>query len=175
MLQLITCNGKKSSHSSKMCTYKLQLHFHRIQFVNMFVSTYVKIRIWNNQRITITCSHLAPIKILLLFHACKYKNKANGDESVLAFEIYLWSKVICFVLSQWYLLNHIAFHAMLLVSLESSWWVGVHQLGLRLFGATMWKLLINEPFFQWKLNKIKTKNCIGIWRHYWLKTLGGLN
>ncbi len=34
---------------------------------------------------------------------------------------------------------------------------------LRLFGATMWKLLIIEPFFQWKLNKIKTENCIEFW------------
>jgi hypothetical protein len=28
----------------------------------------------------------------------------------------------------------------------------------------VWKLLIIEPFFQWKLNKIKTENCIEIWR-----------
>jgi hypothetical protein len=26
--------------------------------------------------------------------------------------------------------------------------IGVHQIGLRLFGATMWKLLIIEPFPQ---------------------------
>ncbi len=55
-----------------------------------------------------------------------------------------------------------ALHAVLLVSLESSWWVGVHRLGLRLFGATVLKLLIIEPFSQWKLNKIQTENCIGI-------------
>jgi hypothetical protein len=42
------------------------------------------------------------------------------------------------------------------------WKVGVNPLGLRLFGAMMWKLII-EPFFQWKLNKIETKNCIEIW------------
>ncbi len=74
MLQLITCNGKKSSHSSKMCTYKLQLHFHIIQLVNMFVSTYARIRIQNNQRITITCSHLASIKISILF-SCMHIQK----------------------------------------------------------------------------------------------------
>jgi len=34
----------------------------------------------------------------------------------------------------------------------------VHWLGLRLFGATMWKLLVIEPFSQWKLNKIETEN-----------------
>ncbi len=54
-------------------------------------------------------------------------------------------------------------HATILVSLESSWWVRVQQLGLRLFGAMMWKLLIIEPFCEWKLNKIKTESSIDIW------------
>jgi hypothetical protein len=31
------------------------------------------------------------------------------------------------------------------------------------FGATVWKLLIIEPFSQWKLNKIESENPIGIW------------
>jgi hypothetical protein len=43
----------------------------------------------------------------------------------------------------------------------------VHQLGLKLFGVTMWKLLIIEPFSQWKLNKLETENNIGIWKHSW--------
>ncbi len=51
-------------------------------------------------------------------------------------------------------------HAVLLVSLESSQWVGVHWLGLRLFGATVWKLLIVELFSQQKLNKIKTETAL---------------
>ncbi len=51
----------------------------------------------------------------------------------------------------------------LLVSSENSWWVWVHQLGLRLFGATVWKVLIIKPFVQWKLNKIEIENRIGIW------------
>jgi hypothetical protein len=38
------------------------------------------------------------------------------------------------------------FHAVLLVALESSQWVKVHRLGLRLFVAIVWKLLIIEPF-----------------------------
>jgi hypothetical protein len=29
----------------------------------------------------------------------------------------------------------------------------MHQLGLKLFGITVWKLLIIKPFFQWKVNK----------------------
>jgi hypothetical protein len=58
-------------------------------------------------------------------------------------------------------------HVVFLISLESSWWVPLHQLGLRLFGATMWKLLIIEPFFQWELNKIETEDCIRIWGHPW--------
>jgi hypothetical protein len=45
-------------------------------------------------------------------------------------------------------------HATLLLSLElSRWWVGVHQLGLRLFGGMVSKRSIIEPFFQWILNK----------------------
>ncbi len=51
------------------------------------------------------------------------------------------------------------------VSLESSWWVGVHKLGLRLFGATVWTII--EPLSQWKLNKIETEKCIGIWGCSW--------
>jgi hypothetical protein len=43
----------------------------------------------------------------------------------------------------------------------------VHQLGLRLLGATMWKLLIIESFYQRKLNKIKAEIYIGIWGHSW--------
>jgi hypothetical protein len=38
----------------------------------------------------------------------------------------------------------------------------------------MWKILITEPFSQWKLNKIETENCIGIWGCSWCcwKALG---
>jgi hypothetical protein len=54
-------------------------------------------------------------------------------------------------------------HGTLLVSLKRAWWVEAHRLGMRLFGATMWKLLIIELSSQWKLNKIKTENCIGTW------------
>jgi len=53
---------------------------------------------------------------------------------------------------------------------KSSKLIGVHWLGLKLFGIIVWKLLIIETFFQWKLNKIKTENFIGVlgrsWR-YW--------
>jgi hypothetical protein len=81
-------------------------------------------------------------------------------------DIYLWSKVslFCFChseISQTTTAHHVA----LLVSWESSRWLGVHRLGLRLFGATVWKLLIIESFSQWKLNKIKIENYIGIWGH----------
>jgi hypothetical protein len=50
----------------------------------------------------------------------------------------------------------------MLISSKSSQWVQVHWLNLRLFGAMVWKLLIIEPFFQWKINKIEIKNYIGI-------------
>jgi hypothetical protein len=61
----------------------------------------------------------------------------------------------------------VVLHAALLVCSESSCWVRVHWLGLRLFGAMAWKLLIIQSFSQWKINKIKIDNCIGIWRHSW--------
>jgi hypothetical protein len=38
----------------------------------------------------------------------------------------------------------------------------VHQLGLRLFVAVVWKLLIIESFSQCELNKKKIENHIGI-------------
>jgi hypothetical protein len=41
----------------------------------------------------------------------------------------------------------------------------VASIGLRLFGATVWKPLIIEWFFQWKLNIIEIENCIEIWAH----------
>jgi hypothetical protein len=56
-----------------------------------------------------------------------------------------------------------------LIPLESSQWVRVHWLGLGLFGAMVWKLLIIEPFFQWKLNEIKTENNIGTWECSWCR------
>ncbi len=40
-----------------------------------------------------------------------------------------------------------ATHALVIVG-KLSMSIGVHQIGLRLFGATMWKLLIIEPFPQ---------------------------
>ncbi len=51
----------------------------------------------------------------------------------------------------------------------------MHQLGLRLFGTMVWKLLIIESFFQSKLNTIK--NYIRIWGHFscCLKTFGKSN
>jgi hypothetical protein len=81
--------------------------------------------------------------------------------------IYLWSEVVCFVFSPSDLPHHSASYRTLSISLESSWWVGVHWLGLRLFGAMVWKVLIIEPFTQWKWIKIETENCIGIWGCSW--------
>jgi len=56
------------------------------------------------------------------------------------------ANLFCLVLSPWDLPNH-----------------GASRRTLGVFR----KLLIIEPFFQWKLNKIKTENCIGIWKHSW--------
>jgi hypothetical protein len=68
----------------------------------------------------------------------------------------LMSCLFCFVLfvTPRDLSNHGTSCCALLVSSESSQWlVGVHWLGLRLFGATVQKLLIIEPFFQSKSNQ----------------------
>jgi len=69
----------------------------------------------------------------------------------------------CFIVSHCNPPNHLMLHVMLVVFSKSSWWVGVHGLDLRLFWAMVWKLLIIKLFSQWKLNKIKTENCIEIW------------
>jgi hypothetical protein len=76
--------------------------------------------------------------------------------------------LFCFVVLRWDLPNHGASRCALVSSKKSFWWVGVHWLVLRLFRATVWrKLLIIESFSQWKLNKIETENCIGIWGGSW--------
>jgi hypothetical protein len=100
--------------------------------------------------------------------------------------IYLWSKgrLVCFVLSCWDLPNHSAScHALgifgklsmnALTWFETVWSFMPCSWYLRKaldectdlvsdFGAMVWKLLIIEQFSQWKLNKIETENCIGIW------------
>ncbi len=65
-----------------------------------------------------------------------------------AWNIYLWSKGVCLVTLR-SPKPSMALHSAVLVSLEGARWVGVQPFGLRLFGVTVWKLLIIEPFFQW--------------------------
>jgi hypothetical protein len=51
---------------------------------------------------------------------------------------------------------------------QSSPWLRVHWFGLRLFGATKWKLLIIESFSQRKLNKIETgETVLEFWGCSW--------
>jgi hypothetical protein len=71
-----------------------------------------------------------------------------------------------FCLSHWDLPNHnVSWYALgIFGKLLMSW---VHQLGLRLFGATVWKLLIIKQLFQWKLIKIKIEKSIEIWGGSW--------
>jgi hypothetical protein len=52
------------------------------------------------------------------------------------------------------------FHASFLVSSEIFQWIGVHRLGLSLFGATVWNLLIIEPFFEENWIKLKPKTML---------------
>jgi hypothetical protein len=59
----------------------------------------------------------------------------------------------CFMMCSWYLWK--AFDE------------EVHQLGLRLVGTMVWKLLMIEPFFQLKWNKIEIEKIIVIWVCTW--------
>jgi hypothetical protein len=77
-----------------------------------------------------------------------------GPSAQVTLVLYLWSNLICFVCHV-EISRTTTLHVALLVSSKSSQCSGVHWLGLRLFGATMWKLLVIEPFSQWKLNKIE--------------------
>ncbi len=70
--------------------------------------------------------------------------------------IYLWNKVFCFVLSCWDLPNHKDLCCALRI-FEKLSMNRVHQLGLGVFGTMMCKMLIIEPFSQWKLKKLKLK------------------
>jgi len=59
-----------------------------------------------------------------------------------------------------------------LISLKSSWWGGVHRLGFRLFGATLWNLLIIEPILSMTINfkifsnKLHIVESIDYWTHF---------
>ncbi len=90
------------------------------------------------------------------------------DGSLFCFVLSTWDLPILwrFILASWYLPKALSCRP-LDINGKLSRRVWVHPLGLRLFGATLWKLLIIEPFSQWKLNKITTDNCIGIWGSSW--------
>jgi hypothetical protein len=82
--------------------------------------------------------------------------------------IYLWRKVVCFVLFYFDLSQLRAIHAELWVSSESS----LHEYGcLNLvwdcLELSCEKLFIVEPFSQWKLNNIKTESWFEIWGRSW--------
>jgi len=72
----------------------------------------------------------------------------------------------CFVFSCWDLPNQGLWCCALDIFRKLSM-SRVALIGLRLFGATVWKPLIIESFSQWKLNIIEIENCIEIWAHSW--------
>ncbi len=81
--------------------------------------------------------------------------------------IYPWRKVICFVLSQWYLPNHnVLGYVMGLIFKMISMNRGALT-WFKMFGVMVWTLSIIEPFFHWIKKKTKIKNFIGIWGHFW--------
>jgi hypothetical protein len=79
--------------------------------------------------------------------------------------IYPWRKVVCFVLLEQYLLNHgVLGYVMELIIKKFSMNRGATT-WFRMFGTTVWNLLIIEPFFHWIFWKTKIENYI--WRHSW--------
>jgi len=80
--------------------------------------------------------------------------------------IYPQRKVVCFVLSEWYLPNHDLGYAMELIIKKFKMNKGAST-WCRMFGATVWNLLIIEPFFHWIFWKTKIENYIRIWGHSW--------
>jgi hypothetical protein len=72
----------------------------------------------------------------------------------------------CYVLLSWDLSNH-AFWAVLFGIFRKLLMSRVHWLDLRLLGGMVQRLLINEPFSQWKLIRIETENCIWIKGRSW--------
>jgi len=81
--------------------------------------------------------------------------------------IYPWRKVVCFVLSLWYLPNHgVLGYAMELVIKKFSMNRGATT-WFKMFRVIVWNLLIIEPFFHWIFWKTKIENYIGIWGRSW--------
>ncbi len=72
----------------------------------------------------------------------------------------------CYVLLSWDLSNH-AFWAVLFGIFRKLLMSRVHWLDLRLLGGMVRRLLINEPFSQWKQIRIETENCIWIKGRSW--------
>jgi hypothetical protein len=110
----------------------------------------------------------------LIMGVCLLMNVFTLTHSCSSYFISIYSKQgslfcfisCCFVFSGWDLPNHwvwccaLDIFGKLLMS-------RVVLIGLRLFGAMVWKLLIIESFSQWKLNKIETGNFIEICRRSW--------
>ncbi len=79
--------------------------------------------------------------------------------------IYPWRKVVCFVIMispkpRCFGLCYGTYHQKVLNEWGALTW-------FRIFGVTMWNLLIIEPFFHWISWKTKIQNYIGIWGHSW--------
>jgi hypothetical protein len=92
---------------------------------------------------------------LIIFKAFRYFlntmfNFEHINKKIIYNQIYLWSNIVVLFFHA-KIFQTMVFHAMLLVSSKSFQWVGVHQLGLKLFRTMVWKLLIIEPFSQWNL------------------------
>jgi hypothetical protein len=76
--------------------------------------------------------------------------------------IYLWSKVVSFCLAEISQTMEVSCRTLCIFRKLSMSRGALTWLVWDCLGAMVWKLLNIEPFSQWKLNKIKTENCIGI-------------
>ncbi len=73
--------------------------------------------------------------------------------------IYPWRKVICYVLSWWYLPNHNVLSYVMGIIIKMISMNNGPLMWFRMFGVMVWTLSIIKPFFHWiffKKRKLKT-------------------
>jgi hypothetical protein len=97
---------------------------------------------------------LSPIGKIYSHKKCATIFKSYNNEFFLTNIIYVWRKVVCFVLFCNYEIHWTGMLLiMFLVSLESSRWGGVHGFGSMMFGLAVQKFLNIEWFLYWELNR----------------------
>jgi hypothetical protein len=85
--------------------------------------------------------------------------------------IYLWRKVVCFVLSEWYIPNHSVLGYVMAFMIRKFSMNRGASTWFTMFGVMVQTLLIIEPFFHWIFKKKPRLKTIleygGILGYYW--------